>query len=182
MWRSRFIARSFLRDVPRRHQSFRQASSSGYRDPGWMVNDECDIEPDLVKTPLFTDTVRQDLFKKFKNDPEIWTVPLLSQHFGCTIERVKAIIFLLQRREDLMRENNVLDIPALWNVLIEKHDEAPLISTPEALAEEYELNVGEVKDILKRMTEHRQRLGVGNIEPCCNIHTFSKTNSYHRKE
>ena len=157
MWRSRLIVKSLFRDVPRRQQTFRQASSSGYRDPGWMVNDECDIESELVKTPLFTEKVRLDLFKKFKDDPESWTVPLLSQHFGCTTERVKAIIFLLQRREDMMRENKVLDIPALWNVLIEKHDEAPLISTPEALAEEFELNVDEVKDILKRMTEHRLR-------------------------
>jgi hypothetical protein len=54
-------------------------------------------------------------------------------------------------------EGNYFSIPALWTILIEKHEEAPLISTPEALAEEFQLKVDEVKDIIKRMTEHRLR-------------------------
>ena len=116
------------------------------------------LDPELVKVPIFTDVTRQEMFKSFKEDPLKWTIPALSQKYNCTLERTTAIVYLMQRREDMMRENNVLDIPELWDTLIDKHTAEPP-STPEALAEENEMTVEEVNVILARMKDHRRRCG-----------------------
>ena len=116
------------------------------------------LDPELVKVPIFTDVTRQEMFKSFKEDPLKWTIPALSQKYNCALERTTAIVYLMQRREDMMRENNVLDIPELWDTLIDKHTAEPP-STPEALAEENEMTVEEVNVILARMKDHRRRCG-----------------------
>ena len=156
--RSRFFVKSLLREVTKTQFNFRPLSSSGYVDPGWMVvSDEPDVDPSRIKIPVLTDLVRQEIFQKFKEDPEKWTIPEIASHYGCTHERAKAVIFLLQKREDLMRENNVTDIPAVWTAILDKHLADPVTVTAEVLAEEYELPVEEVTGIIKRMKMHKAR-------------------------
>lgn len=159
MWRTVLFAKTLSREVSRKQiqPAFRQFATSGYRDPGWMVDTECEIDSDLVKIPVFTDVVRQDLFKKWREDPETWTIPALSMHFNCTIQRTKAVILLLTIREDLMKKNNVLDIPDVWNKIFDKHLEDPILNTVELLAVEHELPVDDIKSIIKRLIDHRAR-------------------------
>ena len=114
------------------------------------------LDPELVKVPVFTDATRQEIFKNYKEDPAKWTISALSQKYSCTMERTTAIVYLMQRREDMMRENKVLNIPELWDTMIDKHTAEPP-STPEALAEEHEMTVEEVNVILARMKDHRRR-------------------------
>lgn len=160
MWRSTFAIKSLVRGVTKRTPTFRQATtSSGYRDPGYMVNAETMIDSDLIKVPLMTDKTRKDLFKKFKDDPEKWTIPALSNTFNCSVERVKAIIFLLQGREDLMIADGVFDIKNEWKLMVAKVEEDSVLNTPETLAEEYEMTPEEVKIILAKMKIHNQRYG-----------------------
>ena len=156
--RSRFFVKSLLREVTKTQFNFRPFSSSGYIDPGWMVvSEEPDVDPSHIKIPVLTDLVRQEIFQKFKEDPETWTIPAIAAHYGCTHERAKAVVFLMQKREDLMRENNVSDIPAVWTAILDKHLADPVTVTAEVLAEEYELPVDEVTGIIKRMKMHTRR-------------------------
>lgn len=158
MMRSRFFVKSLLREVTKTQFNFRPLSSSGYVDPGWMiVSDDPEVDPARIKIPVLTDIVRQEIYQKFKEDPEKWTIPEIANHYRCTHERAKAVIYLLQKREEMMKENNVMDIPAAWTVILEKHQAEPLTNTVEALAEEFVLPVQEITDILKRMKMHKAR-------------------------
>ena len=163
MWSSRTVVRTVSRDVWGKQQVSRITNSSGYKDPGPMVMlGFRDLDPDLVKVPIFTDVTRQEIFKNYKEDPVTYTIPALSQKYGCTLERCTAIVYLMQRREDTMRENKVLDIPELWDTMIDKHTATPPV-TAETLAEENEMTVEEVKVILARMKDHRRRSGHDNL-------------------
>lgn len=159
MWSSRTVARTrtVLRDVWGKQQVSRVTNSSGYKERGPVVQlGFRPLDPDLVKVPIFTDETRQEIFKSYKDDPARWTIPALSQKYHCTLERTTAIIYLMQRREDLMRKNQVLNIPELWDNMMNKHVAEPP-ATPEALAAENEMTVEEVNVILERMKDHRRR-------------------------
>lgn len=157
MWRSNIVMKSLLRDVTKRTPTFRQFASSGYRDPGYMVAPEAEIDSDRVKVPLMTDATRKEMYKKHKDDPEKHTIPSLSNQYNCSVERVKAVIFLLRKREKMMFDLGVADIKSDWKIMTLKHQEDPEINTPQALSEEFEMTVDEINDILKKMKEHLHR-------------------------
>ena len=123
-----------------------------------MVSTDPTVDPKVIKVPILTDTVRADIFAKFKLDPNNqWTVSKLAQKFNCSADRIKAVIFLMQKREDMQREAGVLDIPQVWKNVYEKRQSDPVANTPESLAAEFSLSVDEVGSILARLDAHHRR-------------------------
>ena len=157
MWTSNIIRKSLFRDVTKRSLTIRQFSSSGYRDPGYMVNSEAEIDSDRIKIPLMTDATRREIYKKYRDDPERHSIPSLSNQYNCSVERVKAVIFLLELREKMMLDGGVSDIKSDWRIITQKNEEDPAVNTPQALAEEFEMTVDEINVILAKMKEHLQR-------------------------
>ena len=123
-----------------------------------MVSTDPTVDPKVIKVPILTDSVRADIFAKFKLDPNNqWTVSKLAQNFNCSADRIKAVIFLMQKREDMQRAAGVLDIPQVWKNVHEKRLSDPVANTPESLAAEFSMSVEEVGSILARMDAHHRR-------------------------
>lgn len=155
-------ARSHFSTQPPRQTSSSTSSSSkssaGWREPDYMVSTDPTVDPKVIKVPILTDSVRADIFAKFKLDPNNqWTVSKLAQTFNCSADRIKAVIFLMQKREDMQRAAGVWDIPQVWKNVHEKHLSDLVANTPESLAAEFSLSVEEVGNILTRMDAHHRR-------------------------
>ena len=139
-------------------QSSSSKSTAGWREPDYMVSTDPTVDPKVIKVPILTDSVRADIFAKFKLDPNNqWTVSKLAQNFNCSADRIKAVIFLMQKREDMQRAAGVLDIPQVWKNVHEKRLSDPVANTPESLAAEFSMSVEEVGSILARMDAHHRR-------------------------
>jgi hypothetical protein len=123
-----------------------------------MVSTEPTVDPRVIKVPILSDSTRSQIFAKFKQDPKEWTVAKLAQSFNCSAERIKAVIFLMQTREDMQKEAGVESISQQWKDVYAKHVVDPSKPVPaEALAEEFSLPVEEVGNILKRLGAHYRR-------------------------
>ena len=143
---------------PSLNTSSSSKSTAGWREPEYMVSTDPTVDPKVIKVPILTDVVRADIFAKFKVDPNNqWTVSKLAQNFNCSADRIKAVIFLMQKREDMQRDSGVLDIPQVWKNVHEKHLSDPVANTSESLAAEFSLSVEEVGSILTRMDAHHRR-------------------------
>ncbi len=144
---------------------------SSYKEPADAVNDEYTTDPSAVKTPYVPDNVRAEMYKLHKDDPVKWTEQALAQHYGASLYRVRAVLLLLKKREEKM---NILlgttdgSIPPNWNTLYQKYSEDMTKFTPEVLFEAFcgkdapadgpkFASVGEIKNIIERLTEHYHR-------------------------
>lgn len=105
---------------------------------------------------------KREIYKKFKSEPKKWTFNVLAQHYGMSIDRVKAVIFLQDRREELMKSEELpVDgaLPPAWVALYEKHLEDKTLSHA-TLAEAvggFEGGEQEVARVLPRVVRHMQR-------------------------
>jgi len=68
----------------------------------YMVSDDTADDPSDVKIPYLKDEKRQEMFSLHIDDPERWSIQKLSQHYGTSLERTSAVIFLMQSRHDLI--------------------------------------------------------------------------------
>eukprot|EP01041_Mallomonas_annulata_P006785 gene6785-13742_t len=143
-----------------REKMFRHFSSE--REPEYMVHAESDMEaePKSVYIPILRETTKVELFKLHKEDPELWTVNNLSKKYGMTTERTKAVLFLMAKREEIMKEENVLNPPSEWLAICEKHKKDPVTFSKDALATEYNLSETEISDIISKIAKHERRLGL----------------------
>mmetsp|Transcript_35122 Transcript_35122/g.33370 ORF Transcript_35122/g.33370 Transcript_35122/m.33370 type:complete len:396 (+) Transcript_35122:112-1299(+) len=133
--------------------------SSGYKHPEWMVDTVCEVEGNnTIPVPLFTDIERQEIYKKYKSDPEKWTLQKISNYFSCSMERARAVVYLMGQREALMKKNGVYEISPVWAKVFDQHNIDREINTVEVLCAEYELSQDEVKHIIKQMGDHYGRL------------------------
>jgi hypothetical protein len=122
-----------------------------------MVTTEARLDPAKVFVPVVPESMKADMYQKYKSNPSEWTLSKLSQNFGTSLERTKAILVLMERREEMKIANNVASIPQQWSDIYAKHKEAPETATADALAAEYSLEKAEVESILARMKEHSVR-------------------------
>jgi len=129
-------------------------------EPDYMVKSDITADPKTIHVSFLRDNVRQEIYKLHKEDPKLWTVSKLAQKYGMTLERSKAVIYLMRKREDLMRDEKVLDIPSQWNEIYEKHQTDPNINTLTSLANEYSLSESSISDIITRLSTHYSRLNL----------------------
>lgn len=146
-----------LRVLSRRaFQNIRRFSE--YKDTPYMVSiDEHIIDLPEVQVPYLRDQTRVEMYKKHKEDPQEWSVDKLSLHYGTSLDRTKAVLFLMSKREETQRKLGVLDIPPQHKTLYEKHKADPEGSPPDKLAEEFSLPVEQVHQIIANLDLHRVR-------------------------
>ena len=92
-----------------------------------------DVSPRDVKVPYLSDNTRVEMYKRHKADPLQWSISKLSQHYGATLDRTKAVLFLMQKREELMIQEKVADIPPMWHEIFQRFSApaaAPAIAAP----------------------------------------------------
>lgn len=115
-------------------------SSSDWEEPEYGVTDNEEFNPAAVKISYLPDYVRQEMYKLYQSDPNVWTEKELSRKYGTSITRTRAVLLLMQRREEL--RNRLLgttdgSVPEHWKVVYEKHCEDREKYTPEALFQEF---------------------------------------------
>ena len=87
---------------------------SGYKELPHLVDTEATLPPSQVKFPYLEDDVKMAMYKRHKQNPDEWPVTRLAQHYGASMERVKAILFLMRNREEFMAREKVAEIPETW--------------------------------------------------------------------
>ena len=138
-------------------QQQQEPQSSGWREPSFMVSTEPTVDPRAVKIPVLSDATRAQIYSKFKADPAEWTAAKLAQNYNCSVDRVKAVIFLMQKRETVQKEAGVLSIPQTSKAVYDKHVADPTTNTVDALAAEFSLPVPEIEAILGQLRVHYRR-------------------------
>jgi hypothetical protein len=86
--------------------------------------------------PYLKDTTRQEMYRLHCEDPEQWSVVNLSQKFHTSMARTEAVLFLMERRQLLMKEeaDKISAIAeesvceALYKEFVEKQNEAAIIN------------------------------------------------------
>lgn len=104
-----------------------------YQEPPHMVDTEVTISPKQVKVPYLSENVRQELYRRHKKNPDEWPLSRLAQHYGASLERTKAVLILMRKREELMASENLLDIPEVWHEIWKRHS-APAPAAVDAKA------------------------------------------------
>ena len=111
---------------PQRAQCRQLSSKSpgGYREPSYLVDTEVrTVSPSEIKVPYLSEKLKQEMYGKYKQNPEEWSVMALSKAYGSSIERTKAVLLLLERRESFKKERGILDMPSEWMEIHKKHEE-----------------------------------------------------------
>eukprot|EP01040_Poterioochromonas_malhamensis_P004319 gene4319-4631_t len=68
------------------------------------ADDEEWVDPKMVKVPILFEEQRQEMYALHVSNPERWTLEAISQKFGSSLDRTRAVILLMQLRYDLMKE------------------------------------------------------------------------------
>jgi hypothetical protein len=123
-----------------------------------FIEDDDDLFVRDLAFPYFRDSMRADMWKKHKSDPEIWNIEKLSQHFGTTVERTKAILFLMRKREELMAKEGLLnpseDLLLIWK----KYYNDPINNTISELAKAHYMPEQEIEQFILKMQNHTSRI------------------------
>lgn len=137
----------------------RSFSSSGWREPSFMVTTDSSVDPSVIKVPLVLESTKKEIFTKFKTNPNEWSVSKLSQTYGASVDRIKAIIFLLQQRENMMTSLGVAaGVPQLWSNVFERYKEKKFSEDILAsISSEFSIGADEVKNIITNMKSHQHR-------------------------
>jgi hypothetical protein len=136
---------------------FTRYIKSNEPEPG--VETEFDVEDaSEYKLPYVREWMKEEMWELHKGDPQRWTWNALSQKYKMAIERVRAIIILMEKRENHMKKNKVFKISSTWSSIWKMHLEG--VHTPEAIAEAIGVEPAEVTTCIANMKEHelRQRL------------------------
>jgi hypothetical protein len=128
-------------------------------DPPYMVEfDEHYVDPKSIQVPYLRDKTRMEMYQKFKNEPLVWTLEKLSQHYGTSLDRTNAVLFLMQKREEMQKKLGVDDITSEQKHVFEKYMSDPLTFTPEKLSEESAIPLPQMHELLKNMKAHSERM------------------------
>lgn len=128
------------------------------QEPGYKIDwDDALPDPNDFTPAYLTDHKKMEIYLKHKKDPKEWNVKTISQRYGMSLLRAKAILWMMKQRENLMQELGVWNLSPLWQEIYDEHIREPEVNTKEALAEKHSLPVEEVEKILKNMAEHSWR-------------------------
>lgn len=110
------------------------------QEPEYAVTDDEDFNPAQVKIAFLPDNIRIEMYNLHKSDPEKWNEVSLSRKYAASITRVRAVLMLMQRREEL--RNRLLgttdgSVPLHWKVVYERYCEDKETNTPEVLFQEF---------------------------------------------
>ena len=120
--------------------------------------DEHYVDPKTVSIPYLRDKTRVEMYQKHKSDPETWDVKKLSLHYGTSIDRTNAVLFLMKQREEVQNKLGAHDLSPEHKSMYEKHMSDPETNTPQKLSEEFGINLPQVHEILANLKIHFARL------------------------
>lgn len=154
----------------------------------YMVGDEENdyVDPNTIQFPYLDERKKQEIYLLHKTNPKDNTIISLSQKYKTSLDRMKAVIFLMQGREEYLNEHKLDNIPPIWsemhNRVIEAENPVTKKDTPsasaatadstspaaedgkegstgiyETLAVEYSMAADEVKNIVLKLKEHHGR-------------------------
>lgn len=131
-------------------------------DDDEQPDDECAdsmLDPADVRFAVVTESMRQEIYNLYKEDPISWTARALAGKYGMKLTRAKAILHLMRLREEAMERIKPSEQSSQegWEALYRKHVEDPAQNTVEALSESSGYPLDKVQDIIARMKEHSQR-------------------------
>ncbi len=148
---------------------YSQNFNRGYKkspEPEWGFTEEDDHPIEDIKFPFMNESMRVEMYNKFRNEPEVWTIKKISNHYGPSLDRVKGIVYLMTAREEKIKENGFEynpdtaqpKIPTKWQQLYDAHVADKTLSVG-VLAEQCEMvgEEAEIKNILTRMEQHYSR-------------------------
>lgn len=120
------------------------------------------VDPKAVKIPILLEETKIEMYKKYKHDPVNWSIQSLSNHYGTSLERTRAVIFLMQKRDEEIAKITKLpvgtDIPIEWLELYQFYDSTLPAPTDEVLSTKFKIDIKQIPNILKAMTEHCSKL------------------------
>lgn len=125
-------------------------------EPSPLVTVEPIMNPAEVAVPYLREQQREDIYVSYKADPVTWSPAKLAEKYNASEMRIKAVIYLMQKREELMEKNKVINIPQDHQEIYEKSLNKE--NTIASIAEVHQKSEEEVKDIIARLTDHHQRL------------------------
>lgn len=138
-----------------------------------VTDEETNYDPKTVKVAFLRDHVRLEMFELHKSNPTEWTEDALSKRYGASVTRVRAVLYLMQLREN--KRNELLGttdgtVPSLWKTMYAAYEADKEKYTPEVLFEEFckgEITLNQspipvtspadVKNIIQRVEEHMLR-------------------------
>jgi len=75
-----------------------------YKDIPHMVSFEPDMDPSTVKVNILKDEIRQEMYLKYMEDQEKYSFENLSVEYGTSLIRTKAVVYLMQKRHELITQ------------------------------------------------------------------------------
>lgn len=102
-----------------------------------------------------------EIYQDHKEDPKKWTVNKIAMEYGMSLDRAKAIIYLMKSREEYIEKSGICDATPQWFEIFDKFTADPSDGILERLATEYEMTAAEIKrivDILDDITFRQQTL------------------------
>eukprot|EP01038_Epipyxis_sp_PR26KG_P015150 gene15150-20407_t len=143
-------------------QKFTRMISVLPKEPAFAVGTSEYVEPDEVKVPWINEETRKEMYNKYESDPVTWSIKNLALHYSASLVRVKAIVYLMEKRKKLMEQRGLPGgvIPNQWSNIYEKYTANPTTPLSE-IAEYYELTVQEVEKIIENISLHN--LGLHNV-------------------
>lgn len=118
--------------------------------------EDSDMPASEILVPYIVDAKRVEIYKKNKEDPVAWSVENIAQHYGMSLVRARAIVYLMRTREEHMEASGVLTAPPVWRELFEAHRANSEVAV-ETLAAEHGLELSAAQSILATMEDHHYR-------------------------
>lgn len=128
------------------------------KEPEYMVvSEDHRMDPKEIRISFLREKTKQEFYKLHKDNPEM-PVSKLAEKFGMSIQRAKAVILLMRKREDMMRAEGVLNPHDQWIEVYSKYTSDKVVNSVSALSAEYNLPEGEIQNIIDRMGRHEERM------------------------
>lgn len=70
-----------------------------------VIYDDVTEDASHIRVNLLKDEVRQEMYLKYMEDPEKWSFENLSTAYGSSLIRTKAVIYLMQKRHEMISQD-----------------------------------------------------------------------------
>lgn len=101
-----------------------------YKEPPHLVDTEATVDARQIKLPYLTEQIKVEMYNRNKENPSEWPLSRLAQHYGTTLDRTKAVLFLMRRREEIMIQEKVAEIPTSWHEIWTRHSAPTEVAAP----------------------------------------------------
>jgi len=120
------------------------------------------VDPASIKLPILLEETKIEMYKKYKHDPINWSIEKLSNHYHTSLERTRAVIYLMQKRDEEISKITKLpagtEVPKEWLELYQFYESTLPSPSHETLSQKFNIDIVKIPTILAAMTEHCRKL------------------------